>query len=84
MEEKPNDNIINKNNDNKNDSILSRLLLKGEGIRRKDSEEINFSRNNSIFDLDIKQNDHFINIILAKLDEIEKKSEKVFNSLINF
>ena len=83
MEEKPNDNIINKNNDNKNDSILSRLLLKGEGIRRKGSEEINFSRNNSIFDLDIKQNDHFINIILAKLDEIEKKSEMTFISLIN-
>ncbi len=84
MEEKPNNNINNINNDNENDSILSRLLLEGEGIRRKTSEEINqFSRNKSIFDLDIKKNDHFINIILAKLDEIEKKSEMTFTSLIN-
>ena len=35
MEEKPNNNINNINNDNENDSILSRLLLEGEGIRRK-------------------------------------------------
>ena len=84
MEEKPNKNIVNNNNDNENDSILSRLLLEGEGIRNKRSEEINqFPRNNSVFDLNIKKNDNFINIILAKLDEIEKKSEMIFTSLIN-
>ena len=97
MEKKPrrntkadiNINFIKDNNIN----ILTRLFVDFKN-NDQDDEESKFRRKNSVqiseiflknslFDLAIQKSDDFSSIILARLDEIEKKSESRFKVLIN-
>ena len=94
MEERPRKNSLpNLNNNNNNNNILSSLYIDYQN-NEQDNEEGNIKRINSvqlneiykrncIFDFNINENDDFIKMVLAKLDEIEKKSESIFNNLIN-
>ena len=91
--------IINDNDGNNNNSILSSLYLESNineeennimenniALKRKNTYIIdinNFRRKNSIFNLNINKQDDFSQIIIARLDEIQKNTKKTFDNLIN-
>ena len=97
MEDIPRKNIIinddvNDNNINNNGNILSSIFIdyhhnNGQDEIKKKTNSVcilneGFKRY-SIYDLKINLNDDFSNIILAKLDEIQKNTEAQFTNLIN-
>ena len=83
--------INNNNNNNNNANLLSSLFLnykqnngKEEPFKRSFSVILDngMAKRNNINDLDIQNNDDFTQIINAKLDEIQKKTESQFKDFI--
>ena len=69
-------------------TLLSKLFIDYKNIEKKNSEPINEEeikdiKRNDISDLDIKNEENYFKIIMAKLDEIKNNSISTFQNSIN-